>query len=634
MNDNISLAEQMGVRPEDLDEHGVLKPYVAPEFAPYPPAQYPDTEQSTTRGDPAPGDEPVAAPRTGWCPNGNVSGGICSPFNNVRPNWMGYYSGATANLRIDELILPGTHNAAMDKQASYYNSYDTCQDVSPHSQLHTGIRVLDLRVEFASGYPQGDARRFSIFHGLRSGRTVSGDCLQAAINLYTAHDKEVVVLDFHDFKNFTDAVHRELATVIKNRLGSRLIESRWKPLVLRQLWELRKNVVIAYNDSQRDPLFWPGVNQRWIGKDRPSSSELKSFVDQVGRESKPDYELRSIQAHKYTLVYQPDDMSPDVMSWFAAGEYNSPIMKFYIINTDWSLRCRHIDNCIHANSFRNQERASVRLTPNSLTNGFIPNGIGAIVLVTDNGYWSASMTLPTHTIDKATLLIICKAQLQTTLHTPNCDLLIADLILKQSNVLLFQYSTAEMKWILQPDHTYSPNTSGAAVPVVRADEKFIKYQMADGNWVADVSLPSSAPGFSYVEISSSAGYNSQIHRRPDQRVYRLQRGDKYLFMLNNQATWQAVRTAVHSYGAAQAGAQMADTGTEQTQVHFKNADWVREITLPLTAWEGDEVTLTSAATLTATVMGTNLTPGTSIQLKTGDTLKFRYNASTRKWSRI
>ncbi len=171
---------------------------------------------------------------------------------------MGYYSGATANLRIDELILPGTHNAAMDKQASYYNSYDTCQDVSPHSQLHTGIRVLDLRVEFASGYPQGDARRFSIFHGLRSGRTVSGDCLQAAINLYTAHDKEVVVLDFHDFKNFTDAVHRELATVIKNRLGSRLIESRWKPLVLRQLWELRKNVVIAYNDSQRDPLFWPG----------------------------------------------------------------------------------------------------------------------------------------------------------------------------------------------------------------------------------------------------------------------------------------------------------------------------------------------------------------------------------------
>ncbi len=73
------------------------------------------------------------------------------------------------------------------------------------------------------------------------------------------------------------------------------------------------------------------------------------------------------------------------MSWFAAGEYNSPIMKFYIINTDWSLRCRHIDNCIHANSFRNQERASVRLTPNSLTNGFIPNGIGAIVLVT--GQW-------------------------------------------------------------------------------------------------------------------------------------------------------------------------------------------------------------------------------------------------------
>ncbi|KIH82350.1 hypothetical protein [Pseudomonas batumici] len=633
MSDNISLAEQMGVRPEDLDEHGVLKPYVEPEFVPYAPAPYPDTEQFPS-SDPAPGDEPVSTPRIGWCPNGSISGGICSPFNNVRPNWMGYYSGATANLRVDELILPGTHNSATDKQAPQTDSYDTCQDVSPHSQLQTGIRVLDLRVQFYFGYPQGDPKRFAIFHSTNSGRNVERDCLQAVINLYTAHSNEVVILDFHQFRNFTDAAHRELATVIKNRLGSRLIEPRWKLLVLRQLWELQKNVVIAYNNDQRDPLFWPGVNQRWIGKDRPSSSELKSFVEQVGRESKPDYELRSIQAHKYTLVYQPDDMSPDVMSWFAAGEFNSPIMKFHIINTDWSLRCRHIDNCIHANSFRNQERTSVRLTPNSLTNGFIPNGIGAIVLVTANGNWSASMTLPTRTINKATLLIICKAQLQTTLHVPNSDFLIADLILKQNDVVLFQYSTAELKWILQPDRVYSPNTSGGAVPVVRTDEKLIKYQMADGNWVADVSLPTSAPVFSYVEISSSASYDSHIHRRPDQRVYRLQRGDKYLFMLNNQATWQAVKTPIHSYGAAQAGAQMEDTGTEQTRVHFKNADWVREITLPLTAWAGDEVTLTSDATLTATVMGTNLVSGTSIQLKTGDTLKFRYAANTRKWRRI
>lgn len=77
----VELAEQMDVHPDDLDEHGVLKPYVAPELAPYPPAQYPGTEQPT-RCEPSPGDEPLSIPRIGWCPNGSISGGICSPFNN------------------------------------------------------------------------------------------------------------------------------------------------------------------------------------------------------------------------------------------------------------------------------------------------------------------------------------------------------------------------------------------------------------------------------------------------------------------------------------------------------------------------------------------------------------------------
>ncbi|MBT2338324.1 MULTISPECIES: hypothetical protein [Pseudomonas] len=632
MTDNTALAEQMGVHPDDLDEHGVLKPYVPPQFAPYANEGYPDTELPT-RCDPAPGDEPLPTPRTGWCPNGNVNGGICSPFNNVRPNWMGYYPGATGSLRIDEMILPGTHNSAMDKQAPYSNSYDTCQDVSPHSQLHTGIRVLDLRVQFSWGYPLGDRRRFSIFHGLDSKRTIEGDCLQAATNLYTAHSQEVVILDFHQFKNFTDAAHRELATIIKNWLGSRLIEPKWNVLVLRQLWALQKNVVIAYNSSQRDPLFWPGVNQRWIGKDTPSSSELKSFIDRVGNEVKPDYELRSIQAHKYTKVYQPDDMSPDVMNWFAAGAADSPIMKFHIINTDWSLRHRHIDNCIHANSFRSRNYSALSLTPQDLSNGYIPHGHRAIALEAYDGNWLATMRLPVNGTPNGTLLIINKAQWNITLQVFNSNIPTDNLTLVQGDVVLFIYNIPQSRWVVQPETVYSPATSGDTVPTPSAEEKFIRYQTGDGNWTEHVNLPTSAPAYSYVEISSSAGYYSYIHRRSGERVYRCQRDDKYLFMFN-QGSWQVAKAAIHTYGAAQAGAQMADTGTEQTQVHFRNGDFVREITLPINAWNNDKVTLTSTATYTATVKGTNLATGVDLQLKTGDTLHFRYVASTNKWSRI
>ncbi|BBP63958.1 hypothetical protein PHLH5_14990 [Pseudomonas sp. Cab53] len=635
MIDNTSLAEQMGVHPDHLDGQGVLKPYVQPDFAPFPYEPYPDTEQAT-HCESTPGEEELSAPRVGWCPNGSISGGICSPFNNVRPNWMGYYPGVTGSLRIDEMILPGTHNSAMDKQAGYSNSLETCQDVSPHSQLHTGIRVLDLRIQFYWGLAQSDPRRFSIFHSGNSGRTVSGDCLQAAINLYTAHDKEVMILDFHGFKDFTDAAHRELATIIKNRLGNRLIEPRWNMLVLRQLWALQKNVVIAYNSSQRDPLFWPGVNQRWIGKDRPSSSELKNFIDQVGNEPKPDYELRAIQAHKYTQVFQPDDMSSDVMNWFAAGAANSPIMKYHIINTDWSLRHRHIDNCIHANSFRSKQWSALSLTPLELTNGFIPPGHRAIVLDIYDGNWRDTLHLPSYATPDGTVLIIHKAAWNTTLKVDTSNIPTDHIILTKGDVVLFTYNAEQTKWTVHPEIVHSPNTSGDTVPDIGAEEKFVRYRTADYNWTDHIYLPGTAPAYRYLEIASeitaAEGWHSHIHRRSGDRVYRCQRGDQYLFMFN-QGTWQLVKAAIHSYGAAQAGAQMADTGTEETQVHFRNGDFVRQITLPANAWNNDKVTLTSSATYTATVMGTNLASGVDLQLKTGDTLHFRYAASTNKWNR-
>lgn len=637
MTENISLAEQMGVHPADLDEHGALKPYVAPELAPYPPAEYPDTEQFT-HSEPAPGDEPLSTPRVGWCPSGGVSGGICSPFNNVRPNWMGYYNGATANLRVDELVLPGTHNSGSDKQAPYSNSYDTCQDVSPHTQLQTGIRALDLRVKFYWGYPAGDWRRFTIYHSLDSGRNVRGDILQAAMNLYNAYPQEVIILDFHEFRDFTDAAHRELATVIKTTFGDKLIEPKWKSLVLRQLWALQKNVVIAYDDNRRDPQFWPGVNQRWIGKNRPSSDELKEFIDEVASETKPTYELRAIQAHKYTKVGQPDDMSSDVMNWFSADNANSPIQKFYIINTDWSLRHRHIDNCIHANSFRNNRRSSRYLNPTDLTAGnYIPHGYEAIALETYNGNWVPLMLLPSSARNTSTVLILCKAQSNATLQSSRWDFPVADMTLAQGDVLLFEYDSSLAKWILQFVSTYFPNTSGDTVPTPRADEKLVRYRTEDYNWTERISLPTSAPAYRYVEIASyitaTEGWHSQIHRRSGDRVYRCQRGDQFLFMFN-LGSWQAIKTPIHVYGALKAGAQMADTGTEKTEVHFSDGDWIEQITLPITAWQNDEVTLTSNAGYTSTVMGTNLESGTPVQFNRGETLQFRYIASTGKWRRI
>lgn len=263
---------------------------------------------------------------------------------------MANYRGPS-KLTIPNLILPGTHNSGYDKEAKFTPSSETCQDRSPITQLKTGIRVLDIRTQFYSGYSLGDPRRFQIFHASNSGRNIEEDILGTSLEQgqgsgvngfhYSPQTvdarKEIVILDFHQFKNFTDDAHQELAGVIKNKLNdyrvnsnivSSIIEPELRSLTLSQIWARGdyKNTVIAYNAIPRDVSFWPGVNQRWIGKNDPSESELKSFMDSVGNETKSTHELRSIQCARYVWpFFVPKDMSDSIRQWFYSENKNSYI---------------------------------------------------------------------------------------------------------------------------------------------------------------------------------------------------------------------------------------------------------------------------------------------------------------------
>lgn len=348
MNTMELLAEQLDIAPGDLDDSGQHVPYQEPVFEPV------YTQEELALPHP-PLDSLVTSPEqieTSTDDTGAELAGIAPPNNAHRASWMGTYR-TVANLKIENMILPGTHNSGCDKQAPSSPSSETCQDYSPHVQLQYGIRALDLRVQFYSGYAKGDPRRFSIFHMTSNGRTVQGDIIGAVNNLHREHAREIVILDFHEFKNFTTAAHQELGAIIKTAFGSRLIDPSDKDLLAHQLWSRNKNTVIAYKSSDRDRSFWPGVNQRWIGKNTPSNNELRDFVRNVGYESKPAGELRAVQAAKYSMpFFVPKDITKETMTWFAAGDVNHPIMKHYIINTDWSLRNRLVDNCIYANQFR------------------------------------------------------------------------------------------------------------------------------------------------------------------------------------------------------------------------------------------------------------------------------------------
>lgn len=277
---------------------------------------------------------------------------------NQHLNWMAL-TPQIGNLRIDELILAGTHNSGMDKRSPNSSlPQEITQEVPPLEQIQNGIRVLDLRISLYNKYAASDPRRFQLYHASSSGRTIDKDILEAVNSFYRSLEhsadkaKEIVILDFHQFKNFNDEGHQQLASIIIDRLRNRLIPYDLRHLKLADLWKLHpgKNVVIAYHSGARDRQFWPGVDQCWSGVNLMTTAKLKAFMDTVAEPPKPAYRLQAIQCAKYVLPFHvPDDFSGKIDEWFHSSSQRSYIQNFHIINTDWSLRSRIVENCIHAN---------------------------------------------------------------------------------------------------------------------------------------------------------------------------------------------------------------------------------------------------------------------------------------------
>lgn len=272
------------------------------------------------------------------------------------------------HLRIDELILPGTHNSGSDKQSPNLGlPQEYAQDQSPLEQLRHGVRVLDLRVTFKDDYPEGDPQRFQLFHLTSSGRTVAEDIVDAGRAFFAELEssgqiaRDIVILDFHQFENFTDQAHQQLQALVFNELGARVIPYAMHGWTLEQIWqhEPGRNVVVAYNRDDAWQEAWDGVNQRWPGENLFNTNTLKTFVDKVAGEYKYAQQLRAVQCAKYSLPFHaPTDLSHKVDEWFESVDEHSYIQNFYIINTDWTLRSNLVGNCRHANTIRGARKLS------------------------------------------------------------------------------------------------------------------------------------------------------------------------------------------------------------------------------------------------------------------------------------
>lgn len=110
--------------------------------------------------------------------------------------WMSDLHPYIKNLRLSELSLPGSHNAGMDKEIEYSDSYNYCQDYKILAQLSSGIRVLDLRFKYGGGSPGGYGNKLYTFYDVKSGRKLD-EIIRDVIEFLSNNTGEIVILAIH-----------------------------------------------------------------------------------------------------------------------------------------------------------------------------------------------------------------------------------------------------------------------------------------------------------------------------------------------------------------------------------------------------------------------------------------------------
>jgi hypothetical protein len=280
------------------------------------------------------------------------------------------------------------------------------------------------------------------------------------------------------------------------------------------------------------------------------------------------------------------------------------------------------------------QAGEVQLTPNSNGGGQLPSGYDKVVFTMADGNWTPAITLPASPTNGAQVQISSSAGYSANLDTTKVDLPLNPLSLNAGDSYLLTFRTDQAKWTVSGAKIgyYSPNQNGALIPDTHPKISF--YQMGDGNWAPGITLPKVAAAGDIVVVRSSAAYTSKIN--PENLLYAstmpIKTGDEYGFVFDGYfKRWLLEAAPQRALTATQATANMGSPSSPRTLVSFADGNFVQTITLPVTAGNRDRIKLTSSATWSAKIIGTNIQFYDSLALNTGDTYEFMYDSLLAKW---
>lgn len=264
-------------------------------------------------------------------------------------NWM----SATPKLDVltlQEITLPGTHNAGSDWQASYPligppRHWLACQHNSFLAQLRNGARALDIRLTYDAN-KEGTGKFIMHHGGHRNSRTL-GNLVTDIRDFLRKNPDEFIILDFHELSG-NDFNFKLFSELVRHFLGHCAIPAHNQYLSIGELKqrnsEQRVRICAPWHPDLDPDIFNDQVRHEWSGSGLTTSSELKAFIAKVMKSPPGIWAPWSLSATGYTHLGGPEDLHEYIDVWFDPKQSEWAI-KCNIINVDFIEESKIVDYC-------------------------------------------------------------------------------------------------------------------------------------------------------------------------------------------------------------------------------------------------------------------------------------------------
>ncbi|ARP90346.1 hypothetical protein CAL14_08625 [Bordetella genomosp. 9] len=230
----------------------------------------------------------------------NVTFTLCE----AAPDWMQKFwlfsNENYKNTRLRDLMIPGTHDSATyginpysqlapDATKEIREAFPffpevvvywaIAQDLNITQQLHAGIRYFDLRVAW-----RDDDDQLWICHSLYSVKV--SEVLDAVADFIYAYPNEIIFLDFNHFYAMSREQHDNLARMIREKLGGRLVpSSAGNDVTPQNIWDAEKQIIVDYHyddvdfQYQNSDFWFYRITSNW-----PDTDDIETLKEKLSKE--------------------------------------------------------------------------------------------------------------------------------------------------------------------------------------------------------------------------------------------------------------------------------------------------------------------------------------------------------------